>query len=148
MLYNVQCLSIVCSLLFHSWTVFLIGNDFTSAQQLLESLWAYEEWKNEKHIESDTDFVARAEELRRQLGDSATAIQSATSPTTGEPASTSTQQTGAAQDSACVVCMCAARSVVLIPCGHLAVCQSCYVHLQQCPICRSVIRGAIRSYLA
>ena len=41
------------------------GNDFLSAQQLLECLWAYEEWKSEKRIDSDADFVARAESLRR-----------------------------------------------------------------------------------
>ena len=35
----------------------IIGNDFPSAQHLLESLWAYEEWKTENHIESDTEFV-------------------------------------------------------------------------------------------
>ena len=105
--------------------------------------------KNEKQIESDADFVARADELRRNLTDSAAMTQSATRPTSGsgDPASASTQQLGAAQESACVVCMCAARSVVLIPCGHLAVCHSCYSRLQQCPICRSVIRGAIRSYI-
>ena len=71
--------------------------------------------------------------------------------TGGEPvvvAPANTQQTGSAQESVCVVCMSAARSVVLIPCGHLAVCQSCYGRLQQCPVCRSVIRGAIRSYMA
>ena len=133
------------------WTLRLntrIGNDFASAQQLLESLWAYEDWKSEKHIESDADFVARAEELRRHLADSAATIPLATSATPVSPASASAQQTGAAQDSACVVCMCAARSVVLIPCGHLAVCQSCYERLQQCPMCRSMIRGAIRSYMA
>ena len=125
-----------------------LGNDFTSAQQLLESLWAYDEWKSEQHIESDADFVARAEELRRHLSDSAVATPSANSQTNEDPAFKSTQQTSASQDSACVVCMSTARSVVLIPCGHLAVCQSCYARLQQCPICRSVIRGAIRSYMA
>ena len=132
-------------LMCHSWTLHLAGDDFKSAQQLLESLWAYEEWKNEQHIESDADFVARAEQLRRHFADSAATAPSATSPTTREPASASAKQTDAAQDSVCVVCLCAARSVVLIPCGHFAVCQSCYNRLQQCPICRSVIRGSIRS---
>ena len=124
------------------------GNDFASAQQLLECLWAYEEGKTEKAIDSDADFVARAEELRRHAADSLVGSNSS-STTTGvatEPATA--QQTGSAQESQCVVCMSDARSVVLIPCGHLAVCQSCYSRLQQCPICRSLIRGAIRSYLS
>ena len=132
----------------YQYVVFTIGNDFTSAQQLLESLWAYEGWKNEKHIDSDADFVARADGLKRHFTESALATSSTTTPATGDAATTSTQQTGAAQDSVCVVCMSASRSVVLIPCGHLAVCQSCYGRLQQCPICRSMIQGAIRSYIA
>ena len=41
------------------------GNDFLSAQQLLECLCAYEEWNSEKQIDSDANFVARAERLRR-----------------------------------------------------------------------------------
>ena len=56
----------LCYLLFNSLTVRLIGNDFTSAQQLLETLWAYKEWKNEKHIDSDADFLAITNELRRR----------------------------------------------------------------------------------
>ena len=127
--------------------IYILGNE--SAQQLLECVWAYEKWKSDMHIDSDADFVARAEELRRHGADN---LVSVTSTTTGGDsvsvaAPANTLQTGTAQESICVVCMSTARSVVLIPCGHLAVCQSCYVHLQQCPICRSVIRGAIRSYL-
>ena len=146
---TVMCMVLIISFsLCYIGTVRFIGNDFTSAQQLLEALWAYEEWKSEQHIENDADFVARAEELRRHLADSAIATQSAASHTNGEPATASTQQIGSAQESMCVVCMSTARSVVLIPCGHLAVCQSCYTRLQLCPICRSAIRGAIRSYVA
>ena len=85
-----------------------IGNDFPSAQQLLESLWAYEEWKNEKQIDSDADFVARAEELRRHVRENALPTSTTTTPATSDPASSQTngsQQTGSAQDSVCVVCM-------------------------------------------
>ena len=124
------------------------GNDYASAQQLLECLWAYERWKTEKAIDSDADFVARAEELRRHAADSLIGTNTSSATTGVVPAPAATHQTGSAQESLCVVCMSAARSVVLIPCGHLAVCQNCYSRLQQCPICRSVIRGAIRSYLS
>lgn len=123
------------------------GNDYNSGQQLLEALWAYEEWKIEKKIESDADFVARAEELRRQRSDRSTTLESQSSNSLNNsqslPASSPTPE-----DSICVVCMTNSRSVVLIPCGHLAVCQSCYGRLQQCPICRAVIRGAIRSFMS
>ena len=120
------------------------GNDYLSGQQLLETLWAYEDWKSERKIDSDADFVARAEEMRRPqlLQNSCLAEQSQTN----GPAA-SLQAAFNLEESICVVCMSAPRTVVLIPCGHLAVCLSCFSRLQQCPFCRSVIRGGIRSYM-
>ena len=47
-----------------------LGNDFTSAQQLLETLWSYEQWKIEMHLPSDAHFVDLAEKLRRSFVDS------------------------------------------------------------------------------
>ena len=124
--------------------MFYEGNDHQSAQQLLETLWAYEEWKSDKKIDSDADFVARAGELRRHRTDNNPPPEPSQTigPSATQPAASNSEE------SICVVCMSAPRSIVLIPCGHLAVCQSCYTRLQQCPVCRSVIRGAIRSYIA
>ena len=135
-----------CSLCYFCTTFlyYFIGNDHVSAQSLLESLWAYEEWKREKLIDSDADFVARAEDLRRRTSDRT--VPGSSSAVENSPAQ-SVSNSGGREDNLCVVCMSASRGVVLMPCGHLAVCQSCYGRLQQCPICRSVIRGAIRSYL-
>lgn len=39
-------------------------------------------------------------------------------------------------DTACVVCECAVRSHLFIPCGHLALCGDCIQKLDRCPICR------------
>ena len=123
--------------------MFFAGNDHRSAQQLLETLWAYEEWKSDKKIDSDADFVARAAELRRHRAiDNPPPEQSQT---TG-PAATQPAASNPAK-SICVVCMSAPRAVLLIPCGHLVVCQSCYSRLQQCPACRVMVRGAIRSFV-
>jgi hypothetical protein len=94
------------------------------------------------------EFVDRAEELRRHLGDIAATTPLAVNSLNNGSSSSSAQNAGEAQKSSCVVCMCATRTVVFIPCGHYAVCQSCYLRLQQCPICRSVIRGGIRSYMS
>ena len=111
---------------------------------LLETLWAYEEFKIEKHIDTDAEFIARAEEIRRPFP--ASSVDTSTfTPETGNPASN--QQLAVAQECLCVVCMSTARSVVMIPCGHLAVCQSCCECLQQCPICRFFIRGSIQVYI-
>ena len=124
--------------------MFCEGNDHQSAQQLIETLWAYEEWKSDKKIDSDIDFIVRAEELRRHRADSNPTPEpfQTTGPAATQPAASNSEE------SICVMCTSAPRSIVLIPCGHLAVCQGCYSRLQQCPVCRSVIRGAIRSFIA
>ena len=127
------------------------GNDHASAQQLLETLWAYEGWKSEKNIDSAADFIAMAEEMRRHRGEP-NADQNTTSSSmpSQERKTGSTAAPGTSGDSQtqCVVCMSSPREITLIPCGHLAVCQLCYSRLQQCPICRSLIRRAIRSYMS
>ncbi|XP_029704999.1 cell growth regulator with RING finger domain protein 1 isoform X1 [Takifugu rubripes] len=39
----------------------------------------------------------------------------------------------------CVVCQSAAVSIVLLPCRHACVCDSCVAHFQHCPICRAFV---------
>lgn len=46
----------------------------------------------------------------------------------------------------CVVCMDAARNVVLVPCGHVCCCKTCGEALDTCPICREHIEQALRMY--
>jgi hypothetical protein len=50
----------------------------------------------------------------------------------------------------CVVCMAALAVYVCVPCGHMPACQSCMEGIQSssqtCPICRQVIREAVRVY--
>lgn len=108
-----------------------IGTDFQTAQQLVETIWAYEEWMSEKKIEFASEFVARAEQIRRLRVD----------PLVQASPSISTQPS--ASQNACVVCMSEPRVIALIPCGHLSICRQCYSRLHACPICRAVIRGAI-----
>lgn len=53
---------------------------------------------------------------------------------------------GAAQ-AHCVICMDRQPSVVIIPCGHLCVCQSCSGRLQQqCPVCRGAATQMIQTF--
>ena len=48
----------------------------------------------------------------------------------------------------CVICMAAERSVALQPCFHLVSCSGCFQHLNECPVCRSAIRGNLSITLA
>ena len=45
------------------------------------------------------------------------------------------------QTSDCVICQTAPVSRVLLPCRHACVCNSCFIQLDRCPMCRSIIRS-------
>ena len=47
----------------------------------------------------------------------------------------------------CCICMDRASNMVLVPCGHLCVCQECSQHAQRrCPICRTAVTQMVRTY--
>jgi hypothetical protein len=56
--------------------------------------------------------------------------------------------TGAAVDESklCKVCMEAEIDVVILKCGHMAVCMNCGKKLRECPICRSHIVELLRIF--
>ena len=43
----------------------------------------------------------------------------------------------------CKVCLDAPATGVLIPCGHVCACDSCYPQINICPICRAQIKGRV-----
>ena len=76
-----------------------------------------------KQIGSDVEFVVLAEHLR---------WHTMNAPNLNPPAAV------------CVVCMSSPRTLVLMRCGHFAVCNICYDKLERCPICRGQILGVLR----
>ena len=46
-------------------------------------------------------------------------------------------------DSSCVVCLERPRSVVLLPCRHLGLCETCAPGLATCPLCREIVNGTL-----
>jgi hypothetical protein len=48
----------------------------------------------------------------------------------------------------CIVCADEARTIALIPCGHLCVCDDCQPSLKDCPICRAPSTGHLRVFNA
>ena len=40
-------------------------------------------------------------------------------------------------DEECVVCLSEAPEVLLLPCRHMCVCRSCFLHIEKCPVCRA-----------
>lgn len=49
----------------------------------------------------------------------------------------------------CSICMDRPSVMVLVPCGHLCICQECSHHAQQrCPICRTTTTNMVRTYVS
>ena len=117
-----------------------LGDDYQSSQQLLETLWVYEEWKVTEEIKTNANFVGKAQEIRRQKLNTQMTSNFSQTLNLQNLVITSVDQ----QEQLCVVCMYSPRSLALMPCSHIAVCSCCYDRLNQCPVCRSVIRSLIR----
>uniref|UniRef100_H0XKP5 RING-type E3 ubiquitin transferase n=1 Tax=Otolemur garnettii TaxID=30611 RepID=H0XKP5_OTOGA len=52
------------------------------------------------------------------------------------------------EERTCKVCMDKEVSIVFILCGHLVVCQECAPSLRKCPICRSIIKCTVHTFLS
>ena len=56
----------------------------------------------------------------------------------------------AASDDSCSICLTAAKTHVLTPCGHKCMCEQCArsfrTEYSQCPICRSRVQSVMRVY--
>nr|QEY08360.1 inhibitor of apoptosis [Phenacoccus solenopsis] len=48
----------------------------------------------------------------------------------------------------CKICMDQDVNIVFLPCGHLISCSACAANLPDCPVCRQVIKGTVRTFLA
>ncbi|XP_063445445.1 baculoviral IAP repeat-containing protein 2-like [Mytilus trossulus] len=48
----------------------------------------------------------------------------------------------------CKICLEEPVSIVFLPCGHLASCVNCASMLRRCPICRTFIKGTVKTYLS
>ena len=48
----------------------------------------------------------------------------------------------------CKVCMEKDISTLFLPCSHLVCCDDCAPSLRNCPICRTAIRGTVRTYIS
>ncbi|XP_074867925.1 baculoviral IAP repeat-containing protein 7 [Carettochelys insculpta] len=64
------------------------------------------------------------------------------------PLSTEEQLRRLQEERMCKVCMDKDVSIVFVPCGHLVVCAECAPSLRQCPICRAVVRGSVKTFMS
>lgn len=50
------------------------------------------------------------------------------------------------ENSDCVICLDKPRTIVAIPCGHLAYCDQCSVQIKACAICKNAIANMVKTY--
>ena len=48
----------------------------------------------------------------------------------------------------CKICMDNDVGVVFLPCGHLICCTLCAPALKDCPLCRQMIQGTVKTYMS
>lgn len=48
----------------------------------------------------------------------------------------------------CKICMDQDVNIVFLPCGHLVTCSTCAANIPDCPVCRQIIKGTVRTFLA
>jgi len=55
------------------------------------------------------------------------------------------------EDKLCVICVDKEKCIMILPCRHLCICESCQeplrTHRNNCPICRKEIKQMIKAYL-
>lgn len=85
------------------------------------------------------------EEARRSLS---RPLSSAPSPIA--IASPDTPADTRSETSDCIICFDGAQCVACLPCGHVAMCMDCAVHVKNstrtCPVCRSCVKDIVRIY--
>jgi hypothetical protein len=78
--------------------------------------------------------------LKSTPSTTAPATASTTAPTTATP----TPSRPLCQ-SECIICMNLPRSVLLLPCKHLALCNDCWhEEMKECPFCRGMIDSTMK----
>ena len=48
----------------------------------------------------------------------------------------------------CKVCLDEEVSIAYIPCGHIVTCVQCAAALEDCPLCRKLIKGTVRIFFS
>lgn len=58
------------------------------------------------------------------------------------------QRSGNDDRTLCKICLDREVEVTFLPCGHLVCCAECSKHVQQCPVCRRIVKASMRTFLS
>ncbi|XP_013421896.1 baculoviral IAP repeat-containing protein 3-like [Lingula anatina] len=154
-----------------------VGDDFPNAESLLEAIFEIEESMNREESQSSAGGVPEpAQPPREQQPPQDTRSTNTTTQTKkkteekknkkkkdkkgagatiGPPGDKDEEAKSLMEENlrlkeqrTCKICMDEDVSVVFLPCGHLVACTQCAPALRNCPICRAIIRGTVRTFLS
>jgi hypothetical protein len=104
---------------------------------------------------SDDDYHSGGEEpplpsSQSSLSSTTSSLSNYTSSPAPEVASSDSEPTTRVEDSRllCKICLDREIGVVFLPCGHQLACTQCAPCVADCPICRKVIRGTVRTFFS
>ncbi|KAM6298810.1 baculoviral IAP repeat-containing protein 7 [Aegotheles albertisi] len=122
---------------------YILTEAFYLSELLFDLLWRY--WGESSSAEESRD----AEQRETETSSSREEMQSVEQKESDESQMSTEEQLRRLQEERmCKVCMDRDVSVVFVPCGHLVACEECALNLRSCPICRSVIRGTVRTFMS
>ncbi len=122
----------------------MMGFEHTQIREALQS----EYLKNNQGFENLSDWTDAILDLPQSTQESLSSPEAGTSSAGQEPSSLSpTEQLRQFEDRKnCINCHKREGCYVLVPCGHLGVCEECQPNLQRCPTCNTFITEKIRAY--
>ncbi|XP_069779383.1 baculoviral IAP repeat-containing protein 7-B-like [Narcine bancroftii] len=94
------------------------------------------------------DYVDRIQELNSGISEAMIQGSSASRTTNSQGMRAAAQLLLLKRERTCKVCMDKEVGVVFLPCGHLVACRDCTSKIQNCPICRTLIRGSVRTFMS
>lgn len=139
--------------------LFVTGSDFTNSSQLLDAVYeiedAIEDGLQQPPIEGAVGGRMDPSELEgdeeKENNENVLELEEKTSKThqnlTDEELALLYENKKLKDQKICKVCKNADVRVLLLPCAHLCVCESCSSSLVQCPVCGAGIRGTVKTYL-
>ncbi|XP_076444649.1 baculoviral IAP repeat-containing protein 7-like [Babylonia areolata] len=121
------------------------GDDFPNMEALLETVFEL----SASHQSSATRHAGSGEPSPINTGSPVRRPTSGEPPhVTEAPRSLIEENRQLKEQRTCKICMDEEVCVVFVPCGHLVCCATCAPPLSKCPICRSTIRGTVRTYMS
>ena len=134
------------------------GSDINHRQEIVEKLRSHLEEIKASHGRSDEVEKQKVQRLRKMLAERSSALYELISSKEGPASSVSEmrvrelsnllqEEMRVLEDQRlCIVCATGEKAIVLMPCKHHQLCETCANELKICPLCRAVIVERIKIF--